>query len=146
MPVWLIRCKSRYGCAAASYRAADLKSERVDEIEAEMWEIAENLHRAELTVLERSDQIARWLELAAIKVAQIAPPGGEQPKEQGIRKLARQLGKSRRENLRRLEFDRLRAAAYRHRKRDRDALPKHIADIRERGDALIKAAKGLGDG
>lgn len=51
----------------------------------------------------------------------------------------------RRENLCRLEFDRLRAAAYRRRKRDRDALPKRIAEIRERGDALIKAAKRSGE-
>jgi hypothetical protein len=28
-----------------------------------MWEISENLHRAELTVLERDTQVARWIEL-----------------------------------------------------------------------------------
>lgn len=57
-----------------------------------MWEISENLHRAELTVLERSDQIARWAELAS-KVLQLATPGGKQPKESGIRKAARELNK-----------------------------------------------------
>lgn len=31
--------------------------------DAEKWEIAENLHRAELTDLERSEHIARWIEL-----------------------------------------------------------------------------------
>jgi hypothetical protein len=43
--------------------------------EARMWEIAENLHRAELTVLERSDQIAEWIRLCdeARKPAQVAP-------------------------------------------------------------------------
>src|SRR5690349_8168778 len=30
-----------------------------DEVDAELWEIAENLHRAELTVLERGEQIGR---------------------------------------------------------------------------------------
>ncbi len=28
-----------------------------------MWSIAENLHRAELTALERDTQLARWIEL-----------------------------------------------------------------------------------
>jgi ParB-like chromosome segregation protein Spo0J len=32
---------------------------------ARLWEISENLHRAELTVLEESDQTAEWLELVA---------------------------------------------------------------------------------
>jgi hypothetical protein len=30
-----------------------------------MWEIAENLHRADLTVLERRTQQAEWVRLAA---------------------------------------------------------------------------------
>jgi ParB family chromosome partitioning protein len=34
-----------------------------DETEAELWEIAENLHRADLTKLERDVQIARWIDL-----------------------------------------------------------------------------------
>jgi len=46
--------------------------------------------------------------------------------------------------LRRHEYDRLRAAAYRARKKQRDALPKLIAELRKDGAALIKAAKGLG--
>ena len=33
------------------------------DVEAQMWEIAENLHRAELTALERSEHIARWIKL-----------------------------------------------------------------------------------
>ena len=64
-----------------------------DDIERELQEIAENLHRAELTALERSNQIARWAELIAAKEAQIAPPsGGHQPREKGIKKVARDLG------------------------------------------------------
>jgi ParB-like chromosome segregation protein Spo0J len=44
-----------------------------DAIDAAMWEIAENLHRAELSALERSEQIARWIELADTrKLAQVA--------------------------------------------------------------------------
>lgn len=34
---------------------------------ARMWEIAENLHRAELTVQERSDHIAEWIKLSQVE-------------------------------------------------------------------------------
>jgi hypothetical protein len=47
--------------------------------------------------------------------------------------------------LRRREVDRLKAAEYRVRKRARDSLPKRITETRKRGEALVKAAKGLGD-
>lgn len=46
--------------------------------------------------------------------------------------------------LRRKEFDRQRAAAYRVRYKARDELPKQIAEVQKTGAALIKAAKGLG--
>lgn len=59
--------------------------------EARMWEIAENLHRAELTKLERAEQIEEWREL----VSQFATPS--QPAERGVRKTAEALGVSTRE-------------------------------------------------
>jgi ParB-like chromosome segregation protein Spo0J len=34
-----------------------------DEREARLWQISENLHRADLTVLQRNEQIAEWLRL-----------------------------------------------------------------------------------
>lgn len=37
---------------------------KVDDIEAAMIEIAENLHRADLTALERAEQVAEWVRLA----------------------------------------------------------------------------------
>ena len=46
--------------------------------------------------------------------------------------------------LRRREFDRLRAAAYRVRKANRDRLPEQISELQKTGEALLKAAKGLG--
>jgi hypothetical protein len=53
----------------------------------------DNLHRAELTALERDTQIARWAELTAAKVFEVGTPaGGIQPKEKGVRKVARDLG------------------------------------------------------
>lgn len=64
-----------------------------DETDARLWEIAENLHRAELTVQERSEQIAEWVKLTAEKVSQLGTPsGGKQPREQGVRKAADELG------------------------------------------------------
>jgi ParB family chromosome partitioning protein len=63
-----------------------------NEIDRELQEIAENLHRSELTVLERDTQIGRWAELTAAKVGQVDPPsGGAQPAEKGVRKVSREL-------------------------------------------------------
>ncbi len=62
------------------------------EAEARMWEIAENLHRAELTVRERAEHIEEWRKLAhEAKVRQLDAPGGKQPSEQGIRETSRAL-------------------------------------------------------
>ena len=51
-------------------------------IDAEMWEISENLHRAELTVLERGEQIGQWVVLAKQKEVSgqlVQKPGGGRP-------------------------------------------------------------------
>ena len=45
--------------------------------------------------------------------------------------------------LRKKEFDRLRAADYRTRKKARDQLPKRITGTLKRGEELVRAAKGL---
>lgn len=68
--------------------------EDIDEVDAELWEISENLHRAELTALQRSEQIDRWRLLTAEKVRKLSAPltGGIQPKEMGYRKTATELG------------------------------------------------------
>jgi ParB family chromosome partitioning protein len=94
-----------YVLVAGAHRLAAVKSlgwEKIDcieisdeDIDAELWEIAENLHRAELTALERSNQIKRWADLTAAKVLQVeTPSGGHQPREKGVRKVARDLGTS----------------------------------------------------
>ena len=41
-----------------------------NEIDAQIWEIAENLHRAELTKAERADQVAEWIRLVEEKQEQ----------------------------------------------------------------------------
>jgi len=63
------------------------------ELEGCLCEIAENLHRAELTVQERSDQIAEWVRLVAEKAkdGQVAHPGEAQPHERGVSKAAKEL-------------------------------------------------------
>lgn len=66
-----------------------------DKIDLRLREISENLHRAELTVQERSEQIAEWADLCEqkAKVSQLVTPlGGHQPKESGVRKAAKELG------------------------------------------------------
>jgi ParB/RepB/Spo0J family partition protein len=61
---------------------------------ARMWEIAENLHRAELTVLKRKEQIAEWIELKRAQVGQVS---GGRGNKGGISAAAEQLGVTRQE-------------------------------------------------
>jgi|tagenome__1003787_1003787.scaffolds.fasta_scaffold20909142_3 ParB-like chromosome segregation protein Spo0J len=53
-----------------------------DEIDARLWEIAENLHRAELTELEWSEHVAEWKRLAEQKEV-------EGISEQNVQKIAK---------------------------------------------------------
>lgn len=74
-----------------------------DTLDAQLWEIAENLHRADLTARERAEQIAEWVRLAeqkrqreAEKVAQVGPVStngkGGRGNQEGVRAAARELG------------------------------------------------------
>jgi len=66
--------------------------EHESEDEARLWEIAENLHRADLTQLERSEHIAEWISIADRVSVQVAPkPQGGRP-EGGTSKASRELG------------------------------------------------------
>lgn len=66
--------------------------------DARLWEIAENLHRAELTKLERSNQTEEWRSLTQDEVRKVsAPIGGHQPDDMGFRKTAEHLGISEKE-------------------------------------------------
>lgn len=71
-----------------------------DEVDVELWEIAENLHRADLSQLERKDQEGRYLALAAQRdkergfvqtLNETPSPRGGRP-EGGVSKAARDLG------------------------------------------------------
>jgi ParB/RepB/Spo0J family partition protein len=63
-----------------------------DEPQARLWEIAENLHRAELTKLERDEQIAEWIKLTELISSQIATKLERGRPESGINAAARELG------------------------------------------------------
>ncbi len=79
------------------------------EVDARMWEISENLHRAELTVSQRAEQIAEFVRLVkekrereTDKLAQVAPVSGGRGNEGGERLAARDLGITR-DEVRRAE-------------------------------------------
>jgi ParB family chromosome partitioning protein len=71
----------RLGMAFIDARIVDL-----DEIECRLWEIAENLHRAELTALERSEQIAEWVRLAEErrKAAEVSGQADPKLRQKGV--------------------------------------------------------------
>ena len=77
----------------------------MDEREARMWTISENLHRAELTVTDRARQMAEFAKLSDEKravervSAQVAPKAPHRP-ESGDRLTARELGVTREELVR----------------------------------------------
>jgi hypothetical protein len=66
--------------------------------QAKLWEIAENLHRAELSALERSEQIAEWVRITDLVSLQsetkLSARGkdGEGRPQSGVNKAARELG------------------------------------------------------
>jgi len=88
--------------------------EMSSELEARLWEIAENLHRAELTALERAEHISQWIKLRGERgagtscdqaddkldqvgpVSELIPARGGRGREGGVRAAARELGISNR--------------------------------------------------
>jgi ParB-like chromosome segregation protein Spo0J len=68
---------------------------RDDKLDRQIWHNAENLDRADLTVLERSEAVTQRAKVEAKKAAQDAHPGGRQPNDKGISKAAKALGTSR---------------------------------------------------
>lgn len=106
--------------------------------EARMWEIAENLHRADLTVLERDEHIAEWVRLSDVQSVQVAPieskreDGRGHRAQGGINAAARELG--------------IEATAAKRATKVAGLTPEAKAAAREHGlddnqSALLKAAK-----
>jgi ParB-like chromosome segregation protein Spo0J len=66
------------------------------DVEAELWEISENLHRAELSALERDEQIAKWVDLVGRKRVQPEQVSvGGRGNKGGEAQASRELGLSR---------------------------------------------------
>jgi ParB-like chromosome segregation protein Spo0J len=81
-------------CCELDMAEVPVREETGTDADARMWEIAENLHRAELTVIERAEHIEEWRKLTTDKGSQLATPvaGGTQPEARGIKATARDLG------------------------------------------------------
>ena len=65
-----------------------------DEIDAQLWEIAENLHRAELSALERDEQVALWVRLnkERVNASQVGTHNKRGQVPGGVNAAARELG------------------------------------------------------
>jgi ParB/RepB/Spo0J family partition protein len=50
-------------CIELGINQVPVVAETGSELEVRLWEIAENLHRAELTALERAQHISQWIKL-----------------------------------------------------------------------------------
>jgi ParB-like chromosome segregation protein Spo0J len=72
--------------------------------DARMWQLMENLYRADLTPLQRAEHVAELVQLVrgGEKGGQLAHPGGQQPHDRGISRAAKILGFTR-EEVRRSE-------------------------------------------
>lgn len=101
----------RQRAKATKSKAAPVQQEDATTL-ARLAEVAENLHRREITALERDELVVRWAELVEQRAGQVAQPvpavlsdgrkAGPQHKAKadGIRQTARELGMSR-ESVRR---------------------------------------------
>jgi Bifunctional DNA primase/polymerase, N-terminal/ParB-like nuclease domain len=108
-----------------------------NETDARMWQLIENVHRAELTALERAESVAELVHLVrkSEKGGQNAHPGGQQPHDRGISRAAKALGFTREEVRRSLEIAGISAEA--------KAKAKELGLDRKQS-ALLKIAKQNG--
>jgi hypothetical protein len=74
--------------------------------DARIWQLMENLYRADLTALQRAEHVAELVQavLQDAEGAQLAPRGGQQPHDRGIKKAAKELGFTRDEVRRSLNI------------------------------------------
>jgi len=136
VPVLVVGLHRLLAVKRLGYQEIDCLVQTGSEIDAKMWEIAENLHRSDLTALERAEHVAEWIRLEkerdGVVLAQVEPKPQGGRSSGGIRGAARELGIERNEAQRAVAIDKL----------DREA--KHEAEILHLANnrkALLKAAK-----
>ena len=98
-------------CRELGWEEVPIREEEGTETDAKMWEIAENLHRADLTVTERSEHIAEWIRLAEerdklVQLAPVSEKGGRGHKG-GMRAAERDLRIEHTEAVRAVKIDAL---------------------------------------
>jgi ParB/RepB/Spo0J family partition protein len=101
-PITVRECNGKVFLVTGGYRLAAAKqlgwktipsiALASDRIETRIWQIVENLYRAELTALERAEFTEELRQLVRQRVGQVAPRGGHQPQDKGINKAAKALG------------------------------------------------------
>jgi ParB family chromosome partitioning protein len=142
-------------CIALGLDEIPVVTETGSELEARLWEIAENLHRAELTALERAEHISLSIRLTGErgegrpcgqaddklgqvgpvfeldKAARAVPPhaGGGRGREGGVRAAARELGISRTDARRAVHRVRRIAPAVREALRDMPEIADNGAEL-----------------
>lgn len=85
-------------CEMLGWEQIDAIEVDLNEIDRRRWEIAENLHRSELTVLQRDEHVAEWIRLTELQSPQVEPieskreDGRGHRKQAGVRKASRELG------------------------------------------------------
>jgi ParB-like chromosome segregation protein Spo0J len=101
-------------CIELGWTKIAVREVQDDEVGARLWEISENLHRAELTLFERSAHIVEWIRLTD-QSAQVAPieskreDGRGHRRKGGINRAVCELGLERTEAQRAVKIDSLAA-------------------------------------
>jgi ParB/RepB/Spo0J family partition protein len=118
-----------------------------DKIDAKLWSIAENLHRAELDRIQRAELTDAWKNLLKDrKGAQVAQRGGRQPHDRGISATAKALGTTRDDVRRSLAVatisPKAKAAARAEGLADNDAVLLQVAK-KKGAKAQVKAVREL---
>jgi ParB/RepB/Spo0J family partition protein len=143
-PITVRTQKSKFVLVTGWYRLTAVKqlgkatiscfrSQIDDEMDLYLWQRAENVYRAEPRVLERAEYIDEMRQAILQQGGQLAPPGGHQPKNAGIKRAAKSLGFTREKVRRSMRIAEM-------------ILPEAKAEARKVGlddnqDALLQIAK-----
>ncbi len=68
--ILVVRPEPARGAARHRGEQAPVRIVDFDDVDAQLWQLSENLHRAELTKLEYDKQVVRYAELLKVKLAE----------------------------------------------------------------------------